>query len=117
MSIEVGKQAELLAQQYLINQGLSFISSNFHSRFGEIDLIMQDKDVLVFVEVKRRYSNDFGSAIDSVTYHKQQKLRKAAGFYLLKNNWANKYRLRFDIVGIDGTPQQITWIPNAFGQG
>ena len=116
MSKQLGSQAENLAQRFLLSKGLRFITSNFRSRFGEIDLIMQDAEILVFIEVRSRAAEAFGSAVASITYHKQQKLIKAAGYYLLKNTWANQYRLRFDVIGIDGAPPVITWIPNAFGQ-
>jgi len=64
---------EDLAKNYLLNSDLVFIEANFYSRFGEIDLIMKDGDVWVFVEVKYRKSDRFGSPFALVSLSKQKK--------------------------------------------
>ncbi len=114
MSVVQGNHAESLAKAYLLKQGLRFITHNFRSRLGEIDLIMQDKDVLVFIEVRARSSNGYGGALSSVTLSKQRKLVKTALYYLLKHNLHDKLPMRFDVVSLDGAQWQITWIKNAF---
>lgn len=115
MSQKQGCLAEQRARDYLIDQGLTWLASNYHCRVGEIDLIMRDGEALVFVEVRSRVSNAFGGALASVTRSKQQKLIKTACLYVLTNNLQDKHPLRFDVIGVDGTPSQLTWVKNAFG--
>lgn len=109
-----GKQAEQLACEYLQNNGLHFIDKNYHCRQGEIDLIMEHNDTLVFVEVRYRKNNDFGGAIESVTYRKQQKLHTTALHYLQRNG--RNRNARFDVIAItgEGKQQSFEWIQNAF---
>jgi putative endonuclease len=71
MSRQLGQYAESQALQYLRSQGLSWVMSNYRTRCGEIDLIMRDGPVLVFVEVRQRTSRAFGGAVASVTWSKQ----------------------------------------------
>ncbi|CAA6811030.1 MAG: Unknown protein [uncultured Thiotrichaceae bacterium] len=120
---QIGDHAELVARYYLENQGLVFISANFRSRMGEIDLIMKDiaQESLVFVEVRYRKNATFGGAAVTVNRQKQQRLIKTALFYLQKH--APNACARFDVVAIEGRlpaiiedidHSQINWIPNAF---
>ncbi len=108
---------EHMAATYLQQQGLSILSKNFHSRHGEIDLIMQENDIIVFVEVKYRKSAGYGGAISAVSAKKQQKLKLCAGFYFQQSQ-LNEYNTacRFDVVALQGdlTQPQITWLKNAF---
>jgi putative endonuclease len=104
----IGDNAENIASQYLVNQGLKLLQKNFFSRFGEIDIIMQDGDCLVFIEVKKR-QNGIDSAIESITHAKQKRLIKAAQYYLLK--LGNDVNCRFDAIAIDGN-DQIGWLKN-----
>lgn len=108
-----GDQAEVLAKKHLQKQGLQFIHQNFHCKMGEIDLIMQDGDNLVFVEVRFRHSPQHGSAIETVDFRKQQKLRRAAEAYLQLTYSNNPPPCRFDVVGLN-SQQTIEWIKNAF---
>ena len=114
MSQTAGYQAEACAKAYLLEQGLTWITSNYRARCGEIDLIMREADGLVFVEVRARSSMRFGGAAASVTYHKQQKLIRTASLYLLKNKLQDACIARFDVVSFDGVPPQMTWIKDAF---
>lgn len=110
-----GRKAEQLARQLLEAQQLKFIDSNYHCRFGEIDLIMLDKNnTLVFVEVRYRKNQQFGGAIESITHSKQNKLRLTASHYLQKKN-SNK-NARFDVVLLSSLSDntQINWIKSAF---
>lgn len=111
-----GKLAEQTACAYLQKSGLTLLQSNYHCRYGEIDLIMKDKIEIIFVEVRKRNRIDFGNAIESITIHKQQKLIKTAVHFLQHHNWLYRKPSRFDIVAIhpiDGT-MQLEWIKNAF---
>lgn len=113
----IGKQAEAIAKAYLLKKGLSFLTANFYNRQGEIDLIMQDQQVLVFVEVKYRKNSQFGGAISAISTNKQEKIRQCATFYLQQQG-LNEYNTacRFDAVIIDGSISNptINWLKNAF---
>lgn len=108
---------EEFAKNYLLANELVFIESNFYSRFGEIDLIMREGNVWVFVEVKYRKYDRFGSPFALVSLGKQKKIIKTAKYYLLKKqlNEYNSY-FRYDVVGLTGPADnpQITWLKNAF---
>lgn len=105
---------EACALRYLKQQGLKHKDSNFCIRGAEIDLIMQEVDTLVFVEVKYRRSNEYGTAKETITSSKQHKIRKAAEFYLKKHYHSPWPNCRFDAVCIDGDEAKIEWIKNAF---
>ncbi|QIK38387.1 YraN family protein [Caldichromatium japonicum] len=106
-----GQQKELLAESFLLAQGLVLIARNHRCRFGEIDLVMRDAAVLVFVEVRYRRSAQFGGAAASVDTHKQQRLIQAARDYLMRH--PTSLACRFDVVAI-GPKDEIQWIKQAF---
>ena len=112
-----GQATEALALDYLLKQGLRLERKNFHSRQGEIDIVMRDAHTYVFVEVKYRKSGLFGGAISAISYNKEQKIRKCAKFYLQQND-LNEYNTpcRFDVIALEGdiNQPQITWLRNAF---
>jgi putative endonuclease len=108
-----GAQAEKEICHFLLKQGLQLLERNYHCACGEIDLIMQDQDTIVFVEVRARESNAFGHPIETVNHHKQRKLIKSALLYLQKQRWLDKKNCRFDVVGVDGS-NQIEWVKGAF---
>ena len=83
-SNKTGQQAEESAYHYLKTQGLVLVERNYNSPRGEIDLIMQDNNTTVFIEVRYRSNNWFGSGAESVDQHKQQKLLATAVHYLQK---------------------------------
>lgn len=116
---EQGEATEKLAAEYLKEQGLKLVGQNFHSRFGELDLIMMDNENLVFVEVRYRRSNNFGSGAETITASKQSKLMKTASVYLQQHAKMNQYPARFDVVSISGSVEtgklEFNWIENAFG--
>lgn len=115
MSQQQGLAAELIAKQYLMDKGLIWRASNYRSRMGEIDLIMQDGEYVVFVEVKARSSTAFGGAIESITTSKRQKIMKTAANYLQHYALLHRYTSRFDVLILQGSPPIIDWIPDAFG--
>jgi len=108
---QIGQAAEMQACHYLQQQGLRLIQTNFRCKLGEIDLIMQDKNCLVFVEVRFKRSAKFGTAAESITPFKQLKLTRAAYFYLQQQKLFNKVNCRFDFVAVG---DHIDWIKNAF---
>ncbi|HRE17257.1 MAG TPA: YraN family protein [Rhodocyclaceae bacterium] len=107
-----GAAAETLAADWLAQRGLRVIERNFRVRGGEIDLICRDGRTLVFVEVRLRRNRDFGSAADSITLKKRQRLLLAAQHYLLQHPG---FDARFDCVLLDAlNAEAIEWIKNAF---
>ncbi|MEM7257364.1 MAG: YraN family protein [Pseudomonadota bacterium] len=106
-----GEQHEAQAAQYLQSQGLTLLQSNYHSRFGEIDLIMRDAGALVFVEVRYRKSDRFGGPRSSITEPKQRKIALTALHYLQTKKLTDT-NCRFDAVSV--TPHGLDWIKDAF---
>jgi len=104
----LGKLGEDRALAHLSGHGLTLVERNFLCKAGEIDLIMHDGAHLVFVEVRRRASRSFGGAAASITPAKQQRLIRAAQFYLLR--LPKPPPCRFDVVAIDG--EQLSWLQN-----
>lgn len=108
----VGQLSEKKAHEFLQAKGLTLLQSNFRCKSGEIDLIMRDKNTVVFVEVRTKNNKSFGSPIETVDRRKQKKIIKTAIHYLRLKNWFDKVNCRFDIVAI--TQNNLEWIPNAF---
>jgi putative endonuclease len=108
-----GRLAERQARNYLEQQGLIWVDSNYRCPQGEVDIIMRDRNTLVFVEVRYRAAPDYGSPVETVITQKQRRLIKAAWHYLLENNFVEKINCRFDIVGLS-PDQEICWLQNAF---
>lgn len=110
-----GQQAEHLACEFLQQQGLQLICHNFYCKGGELDLVMQHDDMLVFVEVRYRRQQNFGGAMASVTPRKQQKMILAARYFLLTYPQFANFGARFDVIAIDKhLSAPIKWIPAAF---
>lgn len=107
-----GVMGETAACDYLISRGLSPVDRRFHSPYGEIDLIMLDQEMLVFVEVKAREHASSLSAQTSVTAGKQRRLIHTARCYLSQHPEYAQRALRFDVVTV--TQEGIHHIPNAF---
>ncbi|MGL5335652.1 MAG: YraN family protein [Enterovibrio sp.] len=108
-----GKQFEQLAQQYLCQQGLTLLDTQARFVCGELDLVMQHHDCIVFVEVRFRQNNHFGGAIASISQSKQQKLLKAGYLWLAAQGMpASHTQFRFDAVTFDGDLHTINWIQN-----
>lgn len=117
MSQQIGFAAETQARDYLQQQGLRWLGSNYSCRWGEIDLIMAQGDLLVFVEVRARVSDEYGGAVGSITLGKQLKIQRTATHYMTTKKLYNTHACRFDVVCVQGAKAQIEWIPNAFGMG
>jgi putative endonuclease len=105
-----GASAEDRAANHLERHGLRIIARNFRTRLGEIDLVAQDRDVLVFVEVRMRASGSFGGALESITPQKQRRIRAAASQFLQR--LGKEPRCRFDIVLVEG--DEMRWMRAAF---
>ncbi len=107
-----GNRSENAALEYLTKRGLKLRQRNFQCLLGEIDLIMQEDNTLVFVEVRYRSDKDYGSALATVTPRKQHKITQTATFYLQKNGLYDRCYCRFDVVAFDG--KAVEWIRDAF---
>ncbi len=92
---EVGAFGEQFTTKYLKKQGYKILEQNFHSRFGEIDIIASKKDIIAFVEVKTRGENAIYSPREAVDFYKQQKCIKTAQMYIMQNNV--ELQPRFDV--------------------
>lgn len=116
-STDKGQITERFAEQYLTEQGLTLIGRNFHSRQGEIDLIMLEGNTYVFIEVKYRKNSQFGGAIAAIPASKQKKIKHSVTFYLHQTG-LNEYNTacRIDVIALEGeiTKPQVTWLKNAF---
>jgi putative endonuclease len=113
----IGRQTEQLALDYLGHRGLRLLERNFRCRYGEIDLIMLDNIVVVFVEVRFRQCGRFASAAASIDGRKQRKLCQTAGYFLARYPQFHASPVRFDVVAFDGPSQQeftLQWLPDAF---
>jgi putative endonuclease len=103
-----GDAAEEQALQYLDAQGLRLVQRSFLCKGGEIDLIMQEGDCLVFIEVRSRASSNYGGAVASITPQKQRRWQHAAQVYL--SQLKKEPTCRFDVVAIE--QGQLTWLKN-----
>lgn len=111
-----GQEAEDAAARYLAARGLRIVTRNFHCRGGEIDIIGWDDSTLAFVEVRYRGHGSFETATESVTLRKQQRIIKAAQFYLHRHN-AWQVNARFDVIAMapgHWRRYRAQWIKNAF---
>ena len=103
---ELGKWGEEQALQYLVRSGFKLLHQNWKNRTGEIDLIMLDQEILVFVEVRTKSSTRFGSSIESITPQKKRKLKTMASHYLQYKNYWDK-EVRFDLIAIDNYQNKL----------
>ena len=108
----LGRAGELKSQEYLKNKGYKILKTNYKSVVGEIDIIAQDNETIVFVEVKTRSSEEYGRPAEAVNLKKQEKYYKVASFYLQREKKMDA-PCRFDVVEIENG--QINHILNAFG--
>lgn len=111
-----GRAAEAFTCSYLQDRGLALLARNYRSPFGEIDLVMRDNATLVFIEVRQRRSEEFGTPAETVDARKQARLRATAAHYLQQRPQESQKPCRVDIVAITDEPrgQRIEWLRDAF---
>ncbi len=119
MSRKKGYVGEEIAINYLKNKNLKFICKNYYSKYGEIDIIFENLQYIIFVEVKMRKKNSLVSGLESISSKKQENIIKTAYVYLEKTKELKQPR--FDIISIEidnktGT-ELINHIENAFEAG
>lgn len=124
----LGQWAEQEAVKLLLQHGYDIVKLNYFSRFGEIDIIAQSKQELIFVEVKARTPTQMGHAFEAVNQSKQQKMIKTAFKFLQEYPQYEQHYCRFDVIGFDlhhkiakNVQQDLSkisydqsWIENAF---
>ena len=96
---DIGSFGEALARDYLISKGYKILNMNFRNKFGEIDIICKKNNLLIFYEIKSRYSNSFGSPIESITCYKQKQIIKLSELYLISKKYYN-FNVRYDIIEV-----------------
>lgn len=116
LHLQYGLLGERAAKKELKHRGLKFLTANFRSPRGELDLVMRDRDCLVFVEVKTRSSEEWVRPAAAVDKERRERLSRAALDYLrlLRNP---KVKFRFDIVEVllaDGRVREIRHLENTF---
>jgi putative endonuclease len=111
-----GRIAEQLARRYLINRGLKAVTTNYLCRYGELDLVMRDKELLIVVEIRYRHRATFGGPIASISPAKRRKIASATQHFIHKYPAYRHAPVRFDVVGLSGTlhAPDIHWIAGAF---
>ncbi|MFZ7132082.1 MAG: YraN family protein [Eubacteriales bacterium] len=113
--IIVGKNGEAAAGFYLKKNKYRIRHTNYRCKIGEIDIVAQQRDNIIFVEVKTRKDNTFGYPSEAVTYYKQRKISKVALWYLQEYELFD-YNVRFDVVEVwdEGDTTAVHHIINAF---
>lgn len=119
-TVLAGKLGEDLAVSYLKSRGYKILERNFKKRYGEIDIIAQEGETLVFVEVKTRFSQEFGPPEEAVSFWKLRQVAKTGEFYKMLHPELPEL-LRIDVVAVELNPDQtckeIRLIKNAYVKG
>lgn len=113
---QLGDAVERAAATMMERAGLKVLARQVANRYGEIDLVMRDRDVLVFVEVRYRAHTGYGGAPASVDLRKQARIIKAAQGFIVANPAEAMAPMRFDVIAADGPPDapSFEWIRDAF---
>lgn len=114
---ELGRKGECLAKEFLEQSGYTVLAMNYRSRYGEIDIIAEEGGDLVFIEVKTRSGDEFGTGLEAITASKRAHIIRAATEYLHEQQ-AVRRTCRFDAVEVDmdedGRPAAIDVVKGAF---
>lgn len=107
-----GAWGEAVAAEYLKTKRYKLQATGYRCRYGEIDLIVSNREFLVFVEVKLRKNAKFAAAAEHVDYHKQNRIRTTASLYLSEH--PTQLRTRFDVIEIYAPDVQATRFPEIY---
>ena len=115
----LGDEAEDAALKYLVSNGCRLIVAKYRSRSGEIDLIVEDKGTLVFVEVRYRSDTSRGTGAETITVTKQRRIISTAEYFLINHKQYQDSACRFDVISMDDSKNDsmndsIDWIKRAF---
>jgi putative endonuclease len=118
-TVETGRWAEQLAATYLRAQGVQVVAQNYRCREGEIDLVGLHQTTLIFVEVRYRHHDYFGTGAESIDSRKQQRIILTAQHFLQQHPQWQESNCRFDavIVSPSGAHAEMQWITDAFEAG
>lgn len=108
-----GAAAELAAERHLLAAGCRLLARNARYREGELDLIVRERELVVFVEVRLRTDHRYGGAVASIDLFKQKRLARAAQRWLAEHHGERWPACRFDVVTVDGDGR-IEWLRDAF---
>lgn len=106
-TIQAGKLGEDAAVKLLQREGYKILDRNFHSKRGEIDIVAQDQDILVFVEVKTRWSKKFGYPEEAVTPRKLWSIQRTGEYYKLTHPNTPDL-LRIDVIAVEVEGNKVT---------
>ena len=95
----IGNYGENLSLKHLIKNNYKILDTNFRTSYGEIDIVATINNIIVFLEIKSRYTDSFGKAIESITYYKQKQIIKLTKYYIHRYNLYN-YNVRYDIIEV-----------------
>lgn len=112
---QAGNLGEDLAVSYLTRRGYRILERNYRCRQGEVDIVAQDGNCLVFVEVKYRNGNAWGDPAEAVNGAKQKKIYQASRYYLYQHRYTEDQLCRFDVVAVYGDGK-VRCVKDAFGQ-
>jgi putative endonuclease len=115
----LGDEAEDAALKHLVSNGCRLIVAKYRSRIGEIDLIVEDKETLVFVEVRYRSDTSRGTGAETITATKQRRIIRTAEYFLINHKKYQDSACRFDVISMSGSmsgsmKDSIDWIKRAF---
>ena len=114
-STEKGRQGQKLTEKFLKKKGLRILARNVNTGPAELDLVARDGRILVFVEVRSRWSDSDARPEETVNFRKQQRLVRGAKAFMKFRGWEDR-PARFDVVAVDGftDPPTIRYFPDAF---
>ncbi|WP_448872017.1 YraN family protein [Desulfobulbus propionicus] len=98
-TLSTGQWGEAQALRHLAERGFRIVATNYRKRYGEIDIIANDDETLVFIEVKCRSHQGFGSALEAVDFRKQQRICRVAMEYL-QSHQVGMASARFDVIAV-----------------
>lgn len=113
---QIGVLAEREAQAYLVKHGILILTTNFYAKVGEIDIIAKDQSTLVFIEVRARRSELYGTSAETITDAKRQRIILAAQVFLQRHPALATVACRFDVIEIklNKNSNSVYWIQDAF---
>lgn len=120
-TVAKGNMGEDFVAKFLRRNKFKILERNHRNKYSEIDIIAENKEYIIFVEVKSRTDDSLARPADAVNYRKQQMIIRAAKYYLTYTNQSSK-QPRFDVAEVylsrqNNKPYKLNYIPNAFSQG
>lgn len=109
----VGTKYETIAADYLLEHGYAILERNHHNPFGELDIIAEKDNIIIYIEIKYRAGNHYGNPLEAVDDRKQQRISRAAFWHYARCGANFEKPCRFDVIGIEGNGR-LTHVENAF---